>query len=299
MQRPPGDHDPGHAAAESPPLLPGNFVPAADALPPRLDPEQPACARPPIARSALALLVLLSYILWPMLLGIRRGTAHTAALPSSVSGILVVCAFELGLFAVAFALAVWLGKLTPTQLYLRWQGGGWLVPRALGWSIALRLLVAVPLVLVAGAWLVATGGDGEDLNRFRPKVEALIEFDALQNPLYLLLMVTLVSFVLAGLREELWRAGVIALLGGVFPRGFGGPRGVWWAMLPTAIAFGLGHVAQGWTGVGVTTLLGVGLGAILLWHRSLWDAVFAHGFFNATTFVLIPLLTQYLPHARP
>jgi membrane protease YdiL (CAAX protease family) len=126
-------------------------------------------------------------------------------------------------------------------------------------------------------------------------VESVVEIDALRQPLYLFVMLTLVSFVLAGLREELWRSAMIALLAGLLPRWFAGRRGAWLAILPVALLFGLGHTPQGVAGVAVTTLLGAGLGAILVFHNSIWPAVLAHGFFNALTFAILPLLSDRFP----
>ncbi|PYK61394.1 MAG: hypothetical protein DME43_02550 [Verrucomicrobia bacterium] len=45
----------------------------------------------------------------------------------------------------------------------------------------------------------------------------------------------------------------------------------------------------------VATLLGLFLGLILIVHRSIWPAVIAHGFFDATTFALLPLVASKLP----
>ena len=67
----------------------------------------------------------------------------------------------------------------------------------------------------------------------------------------------------------------------------------------TAVVFGLGHVSQGWGGVVLTTILGLGLGLILVWRRSFWEAVLAHGFFDATTFALMFLLARYWPQFLP
>jgi membrane protease YdiL (CAAX protease family) len=44
--------------------------------------------------------------------------------------------------------------------------------------------------------------------------------------------------------------------------------------------------------------LGVGLGLIMVLHRSIWPAVIAHGFFDATSMALLPYamgLVQHLP----
>lgn len=112
-------------------------------------------------------------------------------------------------------------------------------------------------------------------------------------------MLTLVSFVLGGLREELWRAGMFAGFEALFPRLMIKRAGKAVAVLIVAALFGLAHTPQGWAGVAVITLLGAGLGAIMLWHRSLWEAALAHGFFDATTFVFIYVAVKYFPHDLP
>ena len=43
-------------------------------------------------------------------------------------------------------------------------------------------------------------------------------------------------------------------------------------------------------------ILGVGLGAIMVYHQSIWPAVFAHGIFDATTFALLPLALKHGQH---
>jgi membrane protease YdiL (CAAX protease family) len=180
-------------------------------------------------------------------------------------------------------------------LLLDWRGGWWVIPRALAWSIALRVAVGLILAGVLVAWSAFRGIPVESLEGIRPEVESMLEVDALRNPVYMALMLTLVSFILAGLREELWRVGMLALLAGVAPRWFGGRLGPWVGIVPVALLFGLGHTSQGPGGVALTTLLGVGLGCVLLFHRSLWDAVLAHGFFNAATFAILPWVAQKFP----
>jgi hypothetical protein len=134
-----------------------------------------------------------------------------------------------------------------------------------------------------------------DLEGLRPKVEAMVDVQALHDPVYLALMLTLVSFVLAGLREELWRAGMVALLGRVAPRVFGGRLGtvaganpgrhpVW----PRSHTPRLGRCRR-------HHRPRPGTRSDHAVHRSLWDAVLAHGFFNATTFALLPWLAHLIP----
>jgi membrane protease YdiL (CAAX protease family) len=112
-------------------------------------------------------------------------------------------------------------------------------------------------------------------------------------------MLTLVSFVLAGLREELWRAGVLAGLIGLFPGQFSTNPRKFIAVALAAIVFGLGHLPQGWGGVGLTACLGMGLGVIMVLHKSIWEAVFAHGFFNAASFTMLYVAAKYFPGKIP
>lgn len=248
----------------------------------------------PLWRRLLALLLLAAYVGVPAVTGALRSEQDGAMLPSTVHGVLVACATELGLFSAVFLLAAWLARLRGDELWLR-RPGLWVLPRAAAWSVGLRISVGLALGLALGAWQALTQSPVDSLKRLRPKVEAMVDVAALEDPVYFALMLTLVSFVLAGLREELWRAGMVALLGRVMPRWFGGRRGAWLALLPVALLFGLAHAPQGPFGVAATTVLGLGLGAVMLFHRSLWDAVLAHGFFNATTFLMLPWLARQMP----
>jgi membrane protease YdiL (CAAX protease family) len=147
----------------------------------------------------------------------------------------------------------------------------------------------------------------ERVQQFRPKLEALLEFDALADPIYVLLAITLLSFVTAGLREELWRAGFMAAVRDLLPRSWWIPRPrkpsePWlrWQLRrrgPTllvaglaAVVFGLGHLPQGIGGVVLTGVVGFILALVMIGHRSLWAAVIAHGFFDASTFVLLAVI---------
>ncbi len=280
-----------------PPLLPP--ILGAPAPLPAAAADVPAGApRAAVWRSILGLVLLGSYVALPALLGNDPPADGKALLPDTVGRLLVVCGTELALFTLAFGVALWLGRLPRAHLLLRWPRTGWLWPRALGWSVALRLSVGLVLGAALVGWQVYSGESLRNLDQLRPKVEAMVSVDALRDPVYLLLSVTLVSFVLAGLREELWRAAMMGFLGESFPRVFGGRFGPWLAIVPVAVLFGLAHIPQGWMGVAATGILGLGLGAIMRFHRSVWDAVLAHGFFNATTFALLPFIGEYLSRAQ-
>jgi membrane protease YdiL (CAAX protease family) len=248
-------------------------------------------------RVRVALVVLALYVIVPGVLGWFRSQEEEALLPPGSAALLRVCALELTVFAVLLAAVVRTGQVSRVDLLLRWRGGWWVLPRAAGWSVVLRLGVGLALGAALVGWQAVRGTPLDSLEDLRPRVEAMVDVEALRDPVYLALMLTVVSFVLAGLREELWRVGMVSLLGRAFPGLFAGRFGPWLALVPTALIFGMAHIAQGGFGVAATALLGLGLGAVMLWHRSLWDAVFAHGFFNATTFGMLVLLADHLPGA--
>jgi membrane protease YdiL (CAAX protease family) len=99
---------------------------------------------------------------------------------------------------------------------------------------------------------------------------------------------TLVSFVVAGLREELWRVAFLAGVRGLWPALFSSRKGQLVAAVFAAVIFGLGHASQGPIAIALTGFLGLGLGAIMIFHKSIWPAVIAHGMFDATSLAFLP-----------
>ena len=252
------------------------------------------------------LLVIGAYPLVVGAVGWQRSRFHGPALRHEAYGLMAVCGFELLIFGVVFGLALLASRASRESLLLPWRGGFWVIPLSICYSIALRLAVALAAAAVAMMLLVLRLVSIQSLQRFvlanRPDVQALVDVPALrQNPLYFWLTVTLVSFVVAGLREELWRSGFLAGMRGVWPRQFGSRQGQVAAAALGAVVFGLGHLAQGPIAILPTALLGFGLGAIMVFHRSIWPAVLAHGLFDATTFVvlaLLPGLADQVPQLR-
>jgi membrane protease YdiL (CAAX protease family) len=261
-------------------------------------PEAPSISRP---RWWIFLLLLTAY---PLSVGlISAGSADGNSepiLPRTARGVFLLGGVELVIFGVVFAMAWLASRASAEELCLKWRDGLWPLLRGFGYSIALRIFIGI---VAAAAILVARAlfGAGEaELKRAMPRVEAMVDAKALtQDPLYFCLMLTFVSFVVAGLREELWRAGMLAGLQALFPKHFRNKAGGLVAVTIIAVAFGLGHLPQGWSGVAVTTLLGIGLGGIIVLHRSIWDAVLAHGFFDATTFVMLYLIARFFPDVSP
>jgi membrane protease YdiL (CAAX protease family) len=241
-------------------------------------------------------LLLIAFIpIAVFVLNLGHGKVRTPALTHSVAGLLYVCAIQICIFALIFGLAWICSRASREDLLLNWRPGRWVIPLGIGYSLALRLALALLGLFIIGFLLatrIVTPAGIENFGRMNaPEVEALVDVSALRNnPVYLALTLTLVSFVLAGLREELWRSAFIAGFRHLWPRHFEGRRGEIKAVVFAAIVFGGAHAIQGPVAVVLTGLLGLGLGAIMVFHRSIWPAVIAHGFFDATSLALLPLV---------
>jgi membrane protease YdiL (CAAX protease family) len=247
------------------------------------------------------LLVLTTYPVSLGALGVISNVRDDAPmLPPSVSGLLLTALVELLVFGGVFSIAWFASRARASELLLAWTAGVRHVWRGLVYSIVLRgvLMLGTALMIAVAAYMIA-GGPVAALEHLRPEVENVVNAEALADPVYFVLTLTVISFVVAGFREELWRAGMLAGFAALFPQMFQIQRGRIAAAAMVAIAFGLGHVNQGLGGVLMTTALGLGLGLIILRHRSIWDAVFAHGFFNATTFAFLYVVARYRPEFLP
>jgi membrane protease YdiL (CAAX protease family) len=240
---------------------------------------------------------------YPVLLGalsVDRTAANGPALTHSVRGMLMVCAIQLLSFAVFFAVGWLASRASSEALLLRWRGGAWPVPLGIAYSVLLRValgIIALTIIALLIAFRVIKPEELQTIAKAnQPDVGALVDLSALQHdPRYFWLSLTLVSFVVAGFREELWRSAFLAGMRALWPTRFGSQRGQLLAVSIAAVLFGLGHAAQGPVAVFAAGLLGLGLGAIMVIHRSIWPAVLAHGFFDAGTFALLPLLAK-IPH---
>lgn len=191
---------------------------------------------------------------------------------------------------------------------MRWKPGWLPWALGLGYSIAMRIIIGIVVYIVVFAVVsgsLASEGTPFSIENFqeastelmeqnRPKVEHLVDTEAIVNsPIYLLMNITLVSFVMAGFREELWRASMLAGFKGLFPQSYDKVKWKIVFVLIIAIIFGIGHLPQGIGGVILTGALGVMLGAMMVFHKSIWQATWAHGFFNATSFVGMYFLFKY------
>ena len=131
----------------------------------------------------------------------------------------------------------------------------------------------------------------------RPAVENMVDVAALRDdPAYFWLTLTVVSFAVGGLREELWRSSFLAGMRALWPHQFGSTAGRVCAVFIAAIIFGLAHLSMGILAALVAGVLGLGLGLIMVFHNSIWPAVLAHGFFDATSMAFIPWAMDLMRH---
>lgn len=231
--------------------------------------------------------------------GIGGGEQFGPALSSDAKGLLIVCAEQMLIFGVVFGLAWLASRASRDDLLWRWRGGFWTVPLGIGYSVALRLAVGVIAALVVVGLVLVRVVSLEEIQQFvlsnRPDVESVVDVPAMrQDPVYYWLTLTLVSFVVAGFREELWRVAFLGGMKALWPRVFGSRAGQLGAAAIAAVIFGFGHIGQGPLAVVMTGLLGFGLGTIMVFHRSIWPAVIAHGMFDATSLALIPWVLEKL-----
>ena len=148
----------------------------------------------------------------------------------TTKGLVIVCAIELAVFGIVFGLAWLASRASREDLLWRWRGGFWTIPLGIGYSVAIRLALAIILIAVAVMLLATRLATPQGLQDFmmanRPDVEKLVDVSALrQNPVYFWLTLTLVSFGVAGFREELWRSSFLAGLRTLWPRRFGSTGG--------------------------------------------------------------------------
>ena len=273
--------------------------------PPRLD-ALPAGSAPSLHRRWWIHLVLVSaYILLVGLMGREHHEAHTRtpALSHTAGGLLVVCGFELLIFAAVLGLALMASRASCDDLLWRWRQGFWPVPLGIGYSIAIRFAVFMITMVTVVALMVTHVVTAQSLQRFMaakgPSLEAIVDISAMRHdPLYFWLTLTVVSFIVAGLREELWRSAFLAALRAFWPQHFGSRAGQVAAVAIAAILFGFGHLGLGLVNVLVAGLLGFGLGLIMVFHRSIWPAVISHGMFDATSLALLPWVAEKLPEIQ-
>ncbi len=257
-------------------------------------------------RHGVALFVLMGFISLIAVSGFRlAGKAlkpDTAILPSTSGALLSQTSIELLFFGVFWGVAWAFSRASRDDLFLRWRGTWQNIVIGLGYSIGLRFVIAAVAIFVMMVALISGITPAEItvfVKSFSPTPERMVSLKTLGNdPVYLFLMVTWVSFIVAGLREELWRVAVIAACTKLLTPKLSVRMAQLLGVVMSSLFFGMAHYVQGWIAVGMTAVLGLSLGAITLIHRSIWPAVIAHGAFDALTFLLLPLASNVkLPHS--
>lgn len=278
----------------SPPPIPPPTPPHIPVSPPPI----PHAPKPRVARwrwgVALAILIVL-----PLLASVfsarRAGSARDGALlPTSLNGLLLFCFFNMVEFSVVWGLAWAFSRGNKDELFLRWKG--W---KSIGWGIAYSLLMRFGLMVAMILIFIVLAVVGFDPKTMGEVVKSSGEntqkvfapIFAGRDPLYKLLVIGLISFVVAGLREELWRAATMAGMLHLAPRKWSDSTKNGVALGLSSALFGLGHGYQGAAGILGTGLLGVALGAIMLRHKSVWPAIVAHGCFDAVSFAALAFAT--------
>ena len=237
----------------------------------------------------------------PLVAGFAGLLSHAEgpALTHTVRGLLTVCAFEAAFVAVPLGLAWLASRATRDDLLLRWRPGPWVLPLGAVYSIVIRICVAVVMAVAIVIVMVSTGASGAHVQEFvvshRPQVEKLVDINALsENSTYFWLSVVLVSFVIGGLREELWRSSFLAGLRSIWPKAFASTRGGIAAAGVAALFFGAAHYPQGVLAAGMISVIGFLLGSIMVLHRSVWPSVVAHGLFDAASVALLPWAMRHM-----
>jgi hypothetical protein len=194
-------------------------VPPPIRVPPLLD--DPAIG-PGRTRWWVHLLLIAAY---PIVIGVisaGRGQSTRPALGTDARQLVLISGVELGLFTLVFGLAWIASRVSRQELLLSWRGGWRPLPLGLAYSLALRIALAVVAGGI-GAFLIITKVlTSDQVQNFllanRPNVAAIVDVAALKtHPFYFWLNLTLVSFVIGGLREELWRAAFLAGLRKLWP----------------------------------------------------------------------------------
>src|SRR6202012_3876984 len=89
------------------------------------------------------LFLITGYILAVGLLGLGRQGTHHAALSHTAGRMLLVCAWELIIFGSIFGLACFASRATRDELRLRWRGKIQPILLGAGYSLALRIALAL------------------------------------------------------------------------------------------------------------------------------------------------------------
>lgn len=225
----------------------------------------------------------------------RMAGGKAGFLPTDVPQLLRYTGVHLGVFALLWAVFWAFSRANRDQLFLRYRG-----VKSLAWGVAYSVLMRFAIgfaVIFVLAVLAMLGFDPQKVISPLEKTgevmkEIVVPALSSRDPVYKFLLITLISFVVAGLREELWRAAILASLLRLAPASWSQKRKNGVALGASSVLFGCAHLYQGAAGVVGTTLLGLVLGLVMLRHQSVYPAIIAHGCFNAASFAALAALSN-------
>jgi membrane protease YdiL (CAAX protease family) len=241
------------------------------------------------------LILVSAYVLYIGVSGLLlHDKQHVAVQTNPLTGLLFGYGIELAFFGVVFGLAFYASQATPDDLLLRWRGNVKPLLFGASYAIGLRLIVTILLKLLFVVLILSGALQSYQFLDIAAAqhsgAERIVSSAALRySPAYFWLSLVFTSFIMAGLCEELWRSAVIAAFKILWPDNFKSNMGQVGAVAIAAVMFGFGHTTQSPLAVLQAGLMGFGFGLIMVFHHSIWPAVIAHGFFDATTMIMVQL----------
>lgn len=235
-------------------------------LPVEQPPPPPAASPPQINRRRWWIhLILIGGYFAAVIPFAAFGQPRHPTLFNNSQTLLFVSAFELIFFFIVFGLAWLASKASVDDLLLRWRQGWWTIPLGIGYSIAMRLALGLLVVAIVTILLETKVLNQQSVETFsrntRTPIERMVNVSAMQHDsAYFWLTVTVASFGVAGLREELWRSGTLAAMRKLWPNKFDDRKGQIVAVALIAIVFGLAHLSLGVIAAAMAMILGLLLG---------------------------------------
>jgi len=205
-------------------------------------------------------------------------------LPRDTLHLVLFVLLEVIAWGAIFVVAFRFSEVTAPQLRLGSQNPLVTICFGIFWFVVIR---------ISSGLIIGTALRGVDPRLLWASEEKLFSFinanEVRQHPAFSLTVYGIASLI-AGFSEELWRAGMLAALAGIFPQAKGKGLGAMLAIIAVAFVFGLAHLYQGKVGVAHAVLLGICLGAVMVFRNSYWEAAISHVLYDALSFGLAALL---------
>jgi membrane protease YdiL (CAAX protease family) len=225
----------------------------------------------------------------------RALIAELLAVPTVAIIVIAVGLPFVGENPIAYQGLIWVANvmmLVTVWLGLRLRGQGW-DHFGLSWGfggarslLRTALLSVVVFVAAVAAFIVGAIVMANIVGI--PEGADTSGYNYLQGNLPMLLLSLAGVYVVSSFGEEVIYRGF--LINRIAELGEGGKWAWWWAVLVSAVVFGLVHFAWGPAGIVQTVFMGLALGAAyLLLKRNLWVMILAHAYMDT-----ILMLQMYL-----